>query len=48
MAIVNLHKRKDNNEVFYIGISNSNERAYVTRKKISDSIKLYYQRKKNL
>jgi len=28
MAIVYLHKRKDNNEVFYVGISSSKKRAY--------------------
>lgn len=28
MAIVYIHRRKDNNEVFYIGISKSNRRAY--------------------
>lgn len=28
MAIVYLHKRKDNNDVFYVGIGKSTERAY--------------------
>ena len=28
MAVVYLHKRKDNNEVFYIGIGNDVKRAY--------------------
>jgi len=30
MAVVYLHKRKDNNEVFYIGIGNDIKRALST------------------
>jgi len=33
MAIVYLHKRKDNNEVFYIGIGKNEKRAYTKHKR---------------